>query len=109
MVNSTHRVALVTGASRGIGRAIAIELARLGYDVMINYVSNLAAAEEARNATQLVGTEGTRVALCQGDVANGSDRERLIEATRSEFGRLDVLVNNAGIAPSMRVDLLEAS
>ena len=109
MPNSSHRVALVTGASRGIGRAIAIELARLGYDVMINYVSNLTAAEEARNAAQLAGTEGTRVALCQADVANASDRERLLERTRSEFGRLDVLVNNAGIAPSRRVDLLDAS
>ena len=109
MSNRSQRVALVTGASRGIGRAIAIELARLGYDVMINYVSNLAAAEQARNATQLAGTEGTRVALCQGDVANGSDRQRLLDTTRSEFGRLDLLVNNAGIAPSMRVDLLDAS
>ena len=109
MPNSLHRVALITGASRGIGRAIAIELARLGYDVMINYVSNLAAAEEARNATQLAGSEGTRITLCQGDVANGSDRQRLLDTTRSEFGRLDLLVNNAGIAPSMRVDLLEAS
>jgi NAD(P)-dependent dehydrogenase (short-subunit alcohol dehydrogenase family) len=109
MPNTLHRVALITGASRGIGRAIAIELARLGYDVMINYVSNLGAAEQARNATQLAGTEGTRVALCQGDVANGSDRQRLLDTTRSEFGRLDLLVNNAGIAPSMRVDLLDAS
>jgi 3-oxoacyl-[acyl-carrier protein] reductase len=106
---STQRVALVTGASRGIGRAIAIELARLGYDVMINYVSNLQAAEETRNAAQLAGTEGTQVALCQADVANGSDRQRLLDTTRSEFGRLDLLINNAGIAPKRRVDLLDAS
>src|ERR1041385_2464354 len=109
MPNSSHRVALVTGASRGIGRAIAIELARLGYDVIINYVSNLEAAEEARNAAQRAGAERTRIALCQADVANGTDRDRLIEATRSEFGRLDLLVNNAGIAPNKRVDLLDAS
>jgi len=109
MANTSHRVALVTGASRGIGRAIAIELARLGYDVMINYVSNLEAAEEARNAAQGAGTERTLIALCQADVANRTDRERLIEATRSEFGRLDLLVNNAGIAPNKRVDLLDAS
>jgi len=109
MTSRSQRVALVTGASRGIGRAIAIELARLGYDVMINYLSNLEAAEETRNTAQLAGAQGTRVGLCQADVANASDRERLINATRSEFGRLDLLVNNAGIAPSMRVDLLEAS
>jgi NAD(P)-dependent dehydrogenase (short-subunit alcohol dehydrogenase family) len=109
MPTSSHKTALVTGASRGIGRAIAIELARLGYDVMINYVSNLVAAEDARNAAQLAGTEGTRAVLCQADVANGSDRQRLIDRTRSEFGRLDLLVNNAGIAPNKRIDLLEAA
>ena len=105
--HNTQRVALVTGASRGIGRAIAIELAQLGYDVMINYVSNLAAAEEAQSAVQLNGTGATRIALCQADIANQSDRERLLDATRSEFGRLDLLVNNAGIAPNKRVDLLD--
>jgi 3-oxoacyl-[acyl-carrier protein] reductase len=109
MSNQSQRVALVTGASRGIGRAIAIELGRLGYDVMINYVSNLQAAEETRNAAQLAGTAETRVALCQADVANGSDRQRLLDTTRSEFGRLDLLINNAGIAPKKRVDLLDAS
>jgi len=109
MSNSTQRVALVTGASRGIGRAIAIELAQLGYDVMINYVSNLVAAEEARSAAQQAGTERTRIDLCQADVADRTDRERLLDTTRSEFGRLDLLVNNAGIAPNKRVDLLDES
>ena len=109
MLKSSHRVALVTGASRGIGRAIAIELVRLGYDVMINYVSNLAAAEEAREAAQLKAPEGGRIEICQADIADGSDRKRLVEAMRSQFGRLDLLVNNAGIAPDKRVDLLEAS
>jgi NAD(P)-dependent dehydrogenase (short-subunit alcohol dehydrogenase family) len=109
MSNSSHRVALVTGASRGIGRAIAVELARLGYDLMINFVSNLAAAEDARDAAQLSAPEGTRIEICQADIAERSDRKRLIEALRSQFGRLDLLVNNAGIAPDKRVDLLEAS
>ena len=104
----SNRVALVTGASRGIGRAIAIELARIGCDVMINYVSNQVAAEEAREAALAVGNEITRVAICQADIASIDDHSRLLEATRSEFGRLDFLVNNAGIASSKRVDLLEA-
>ena len=104
-----RRVALVTGASRGIGRAIAIELARTGCDVMINYVSNQAAAEEARETARQVGGESARISICQGDIANTQDHGRLLEATRSEFGRLDYLVNNAGIASSKRVDLLEAT
>jgi 3-oxoacyl-[acyl-carrier protein] reductase len=106
---SQRRVALVTGASRGIGRAIAIELARIGCDVMINYVSNQAAAEDARDGTMLAGGEETRVTICQADIANIEDHSRLLETTRSEFGRLDILVNNAGVAPGQRVDLLEAN
>ena len=105
----SNRVALVTGASRGIGRAIAIELARIGCDVMINYVSNQVAAEEAREAALKAGNETTRVAICQADIANLDDHARMLEATRSEFGRLDFLVNNAGIASSKRVDLLDAT
>jgi len=105
----SNRVALVTGASRGIGRAIAIELARTGCDVMINYVSNQVAAEEAREAVLAVGNETTRVAICQADISIIDDHTRLLDATRSEFGRLDFLVNNAGIASSKRVDLLEAT
>jgi 3-oxoacyl-[acyl-carrier protein] reductase len=105
----SNRVALVTGASRGIGRGIAIELARIGCDVMINYVSNQIAADEARQAALEVGSGTTRVSICQADIANIDDHVRMLEATRSEFGRLDFLVNNAGIASSKRVDLLDAS
>ena len=104
-----RRVALVTGASRGIGRGIAIELARIGCDVMINYVSNVAAAEEARHETLEAGGGKVRVAICQADVSELNDHRRLLDTTRNEFGRLDFLVNNAGVAPSQRVDLLEAT
>src|SRR5262245_17700907 len=103
-------VALVTGASRGIGRAIALELARQSFDLMINYVSNVAAAEEARAEAQAAsGERQVRVELCRADIAERRDREALLAATREQFGRLDLLVNNAGVAPEARVDLLEAS
>lgn len=103
-----RRVALITGASRGIGRAIAVELARTGCDVMINYVSNQAAAEEARAEAQTAGGNDAHIAICRADIAELGDHARLLTTTETEFGRLDWLVNNAGIASDKRVDLLEA-
>lgn len=93
-------VALVTGASRGIGRAVASELART-HKVIGTYRGNLAAAESLRDSC---GAE-----IFQMDVASRADRGALMEFVRSEYGRLDLLVNNAGIAPRVRNDLLEAS
>ena len=93
-------VALVTGASRGIGRAVASELART-HKVIGTYRGNLAAAESLRDSC---GAE-----IFQMDVASRADREALMEFVRSKYGRLDLLVNNAGIAPRVRNDLLEAS
>lgn len=106
---SNRRVALVTGSSRGIGRAIAIELARIGCNVMINYVSNEAAAEEARVEAQAAGGESARIVKCRADISEPGEHGQLLAAVRGEFGRLDLLVNNAGIAPEKRVDLLEAT
>ena len=105
---SKRRVALVTGASRGIGRAIAIELSVIGCDVMINYVANQSAAEETKALAESAA-EGTRIEICRADVSDGSQRARLLEETKKTFGRLDFLVNNAGIAPDKRVDLLDAT
>jgi NAD(P)-dependent dehydrogenase (short-subunit alcohol dehydrogenase family) len=105
----SRRVALVTGASRGIGRAIAIDLARIGYDILLNFRSNEAAAQEARTMAQSVAPDQVRVEVCRADVGNSDDRTQLLNTTRSVFGRLDLLVNNAGIAPEKRVDLLEAT
>ncbi len=93
-------VALVTGASRGIGRAVASELART-HRVIGTYRGNLAAAESLRDSCG--------AAIFQMDVASPADRAALMEFVRSEYGRLDLLVNNAGIAPRVRNDLLEAS
>jgi len=100
------RCALVTGSSRGIGRGIAVQLAKTGYDVMVNYAGNAAAAEETR---RLVEEQGTRAAVVQGSVAEEGDRARLIGETLAAFGRLDLLVNNAGVAPKTRADLLDMS
>ncbi len=89
-----NRVALVTGASRGIGRAVAVELAARGARVALNYLANRDAAAEA--ASEVVSAGG-EVLLCQGDVASGTDVEAMVAATVERFGRLDILVNNAGI------------
>jgi len=107
---SDRKVALITGASRGIGRAIAIELARVNYDVMINYAANQAAADEASVAVKAASVnDDVRVATCRANIAESSDREKLLQETREQFGRIDLLVNNAGIAPEKRTDLLDAT
>jgi len=98
--------ALVTGASRGIGRAIALELARLGYAVTVNYATRPEAAEQV--VADIHASGGRAIAL-GGDVGRSDDRARLVERTTAEFGRLDVLVNNAGITSVGRQDLLSAT
>jgi 3-oxoacyl-[acyl-carrier protein] reductase len=103
---SGQAVALVTGASRGIGRGIAVALAGAGFDVVINYAGNRAAAEECAALCQRA--RPGRYQPCQGDISSTQDRARLVDFVRDGFGRLDCLVNNAGVAPSVRADLLEA-
>ncbi len=97
-------VALVTGGSRGIGRAICVEVARADYNVVINFNQNLGAAEETRGLVEKSGGIGE---VCQADVMSGSDRDLLVGFTLERFGRIDLLVNNAGIAPSVRKDILD--
>ncbi len=99
-----NKVALVTGGSRGIGRAICVELARSGYAILINFNENLGAAEEA---SHLVAAEGVPVETCQGDLTAKSHRDLVVEFTLERFGRIDLLVNNAGIAPPVRTDILD--
>jgi 3-oxoacyl-[acyl-carrier protein] reductase len=103
---------LITGASRGIGRGIALALAKLGHDLVINYAGNAAAAgQTAQDCLAVARTAGKQIRAegCQADISRSADRQRLVEFTRSTFGRLDLLVNNAGVAPEVRADLLEAS
>ncbi len=104
MTEHEHKVALVTGGSRGIGRAICLEVAKAGYAVLINFNEDLGAAEEAR---QLVEEQGVPAEICQGDIAAKSHRDLVVSFTMGRFGRIDLLVNNAGIAPEVRQDILE--
>ncbi|MCH7488331.1 MAG: 3-oxoacyl-[acyl-carrier-protein] reductase [Chloroflexi bacterium] len=92
MFDLTDKVALVTGGSRGIGRAIALALAGQGAQVAVNYVTNRDAADEV---VQQIG-EGRAVAI-QGDVADAGDAKRLVKETIEAFGSLQILVNNAGL------------
>lgn len=94
MTSLQDRIAVVTGASRGIGREIALELARRGATVIVNYNSSPTAAEEV--VAQIKENGGIAEAF-QADVSNAEQAESLIKKATSDYGKLDILVNNAGI------------
>lgn len=104
-------VAFITGASRGIGRAVAIELAKQGYDL----AGNSRDFGSGRNASgifevkQRVEELGATFLPLQGDVSVFADHERMIELILERFGQIDLLVNNAGVAPEQRLDILETT
>ena len=100
-----NKVALVTGGARGIGFGIALRLARDGFDVAI---SGRRSAGETQDAIDRIREHCPGVLYVQADVTDGRARARLLLAVEERFGRLDVLVNNAGIAPRVRADILKA-
>ncbi len=106
-----RRVALITGAGRGIGRGIALELAGEGFavagcDIVFDPAEDRSGLFEVKRA---VGKLGADFLPVPGDVADLDSHAAVIDAVRAEFGRLDVLVNNAGIAPAIRADILETT
>jgi NAD(P)-dependent dehydrogenase (short-subunit alcohol dehydrogenase family) len=103
---SEKRTAIVTGGSRGIGRGISVALAHAECNVVVNYARNASAAEEVKREIE---SAGSKAHLVQADVSVSSDRQKLVDETMRAFGRLDLLVNNAGVAPDVRADILEAS
>lgn len=104
---------IVTGASRGLGRGVALELARHGYSVVVNYRGNTAAAQatvaDCQRQAQEAGHRQAQFTAVQANIALPEDRARLVDTAHEQFGSVRALVNNAGVAPQERADILEAS
>jgi NAD(P)-dependent dehydrogenase (short-subunit alcohol dehydrogenase family) len=100
------RVAFITGGSRGIGLGIAQHLGQNGFNLAINGMRSEEFVNETLTALRLLGVE---VIYCQGDIASKEAREQMLDKIKTHFGRLDVLVNNAGVAPKKRNDILAAT
>ena len=110
-MNDKRPVAFITGASRGIGRGIAIELARSGYDIAGNsrVLDSRNSESGIPEVKQRVEESGAAFFPVQGDVSILDDHDRMIKTIIDQFGRIDLLVNNAGVAPEQRLDVLETS
>jgi 3-oxoacyl-[acyl-carrier protein] reductase len=96
MASAKTKSAIVTGASRGIGSVVAKRLAHDGFAIIVNYAGNLSQAQEVVAAIEATGGQAVAV---QADVANAADVEQLFKQTLDTYGRIDVVVNNAGIMP----------
>ncbi len=106
-------VAIVTGASRGIGKGIAKELASLGYDLVVNQFDFTAEGEPDESRAMQTQKEikelGADCEIIRGDISSAEDRHSLVALARGKFDRCDMLVNNAGVAPLKRMDILEVT
>lgn len=102
----SKKVALVTGGGRGIGFGICEKLANDGFDLVLSGRSDASKVTEAVAKLESMGAE---VLYCSGDVSSAEDRAAMLDNIKQRFGRLDVLVNNAGVAPKVRADILDAS
>src|SRR5215471_16837972 len=100
MSKSSTKTAIITGASGGIGRAVALRLARDGFAVVVNYAGNAAKGE---GVVEEIKSAGGQAIAVPADVANAADVERLFKETLDAFGRIDVVVNSAGIMPLERI------
>ena len=100
------RIALITGGTRGIGFGIAIQLASNGFDLAVNGIRSVRDVQEPINKLKDFGTD---VIYCQGNISSSSDRENIIQQVNKHYGGLNVLINNAGIGPKERKDILDAS
>ncbi len=106
MAPQKKRVALITGGTRGLGLGIAEQLATAGFALAIN---GRRPAKDIAPVVESLQALGTEVIYCQADVAEADSRQQMVDKIRESFGRLDVLVNNAGVAPTDRADILEAT
>ncbi len=100
------KVALVTGGSRGIGRGICLELGKAGYLVVVNYERNLDAAQATHDEIEKAGGQAD---ILQGNISEPAHRDLMLNFILDTCGRIDLLVNNAGIAPKVRADVLETA
>src|ERR1043166_8491680 len=96
------RVALITGGSRGIGLGIATELARNGFDIVINGTRS---AVDVEDVVKTLKSFGNDVIYCRGNISSSEDRAHILNEVKNHYGALHVLVNNAGIAPKVRNDI----
>ena len=103
-MDKKNKVAIITGSGRGIGRGISLQLAMAGWTLVINDIGNPEPPSETLNLVREAGADGIVVLA---DITKALDRQKIVDETISSYGRIDLLVNNAGIGPRVRMDMLE--